>query len=122
MSVPIWEVGLLVGWHGRLDLGFGLVVPFSTIVGLASTGRHWRRVSFIGRRASRFGRILTERKWLLSREFGREGRWREGCKRVGSAKTSSLKHPGPYERHRSVVGERALRGQGRSQAGEKPAV
>ena len=39
MSIPIWEVGLLVGRDGRLDLGFGLVVPFGTIVGLAGTGR-----------------------------------------------------------------------------------
>ena len=39
MTIPIWEVGLLVGRDGRLDLGFGLVVPFGTIVGLAGTGR-----------------------------------------------------------------------------------
>jgi len=54
--------------------------------------------------------------------FGRGGRWREDYKLVGSVTTSSLRHSGPYGMHHSVVGERALRGQGRSQAGEKPAV
>ena len=73
MSIPIWEVGLLVGRHGRLDLGFGLVVPFGTIVGLASTGRNWGRVSFIGRRIGRFGGILTEREWLLTGNLGERG-------------------------------------------------
>ena len=73
MTIPIWEVGLLVGRDGRLDLGFGLVVPFGTIVGLAGTGRQWRRVSFIGRRIGRFGRILTEREWLLGGDLGEGG-------------------------------------------------
>ena len=54
--------------------------------------------------------------------FGRGGRWREGYKLVGSVTTSSLRYSEPYEMHHSAVGERALRGQGRSQAGEKPAV
>lgn len=69
MTIPIWEVGLLVGRNGRLDLGFRLVVPFSTIVRLASNDRHWGRVSFIGRRIDGFG-ILTEREWLLARNLG----------------------------------------------------
>ena len=73
VSIPIWEVGLLVGRHGRLDLGFGLVVPFGTIVGLARTGRYWGRVSFIGRRIDGFGRILTEREWLLAGNLGERG-------------------------------------------------
>ena len=60
MSIPVWEVGLLVGRRGRLNLGFRLVVPFGTTVGLAGTGRHWGRVSFIGRRIGGFWRILTE--------------------------------------------------------------
>ena len=76
MSIPIWEVGMLVGRYGRLDLGFRLVVPFGTIVGLASPSRYWGRVSFIGRRIGRFGRILTEREWLLTGNLGerRDGR------------------------------------------------
>ena len=56
-----------------MDLGFRLVVPFSTTIGLVRTGRHWGRVSFIGRRIERVGRILTEREWLLARTLG-EGR------------------------------------------------
>ena len=60
MPIPIWEVGLLVGRHGRLNLGLRLVIPFSTIVGLAGAGRHCGRVSFVGRRIGGFGRILTE--------------------------------------------------------------
>ena len=60
MTIPVWEVRLLVGRRGRLDLGFRQVVPFGTIVGLAGTGRHWRRVSFIGRSIGGFWRILTE--------------------------------------------------------------
>jgi len=73
MSIPIWEVGLLVGRHGRLNLGFGLVVPFGTIVGLARTGRYWGRMSFIGRRIDGFERILTEREWLLAGNLGERG-------------------------------------------------
>lgn len=57
---------------------------------------------------------------VVVQELAREERWPEDCKWVGSAMTSSWKHPGPYERHRWVGGERALPGQGRSQAGERP--
>ena len=56
---------------------------------------------------------------VVDRELGREGGWQEGCKLVGSATTSLLKHPGPYEVSRSVGGERALLGQGRSQVEER---
>ena len=69
MSVPIWEVGL-VGRHGGLDLGFRLVVPFGTVVGLASTNRRRGRVPFVGRRICGFGRILTERELLLAGNLG----------------------------------------------------
>ena len=64
MSIPVWEVRLLVGRHGRLDLRFGLVVPFGTVAELGGNDRHRRGVPFIGR-IHRFGRILTEREWLL---------------------------------------------------------
>lgn len=73
MSIPIWEVGLLVGRHSRLDLGFGLVAPLGAIVELTGNDRHRRRVSFIGR-IHKFGRILTEREWLLlTRNLGERG-------------------------------------------------
>ena len=73
MSIPIWEVGLLAGRHGRLDLGFRLMVPFGTIVGFVRNSRHRGRVSFIGRRIGRFGRILTERERLLTGNLGERG-------------------------------------------------
>jgi hypothetical protein len=73
MSIPIWEVGLLVRRHGRLDLRFRLVVPFGTIVRLVGTGRNWRRESFIGSRVGKVGRILTEREWLLDGDWSERG-------------------------------------------------
>jgi hypothetical protein len=66
MTIPIWEVGLLVRWHSGLDLRFRLVVPFGTIVWLTGTGRNWRRGSFIWNGIDGFGRILTERERLLA--------------------------------------------------------
>ena len=72
-SIPIWEVRLLVGQHGRLDLGFRLAVPFGTIVELVGNDRDRRGVSFI-RRIHRFRQILMEREWLLlTRNLGKGG-------------------------------------------------
>ena len=72
-SIPIWEVRLLVGQHGRLDLGFRLAVPFGTIAELAGNDRDRRGVSFI-RRIHMFGWILMERVWLLlTRNLGKRG-------------------------------------------------
>ena len=73
MSVPIWEVGLLVRRHGRLDMRFRLVVPFGTIIRLASSGRRWRRRSLIGSRIWGVRRILTEREWLLAGNWSERG-------------------------------------------------
>ena len=60
MSIPIWEVRLLVRRRGGLDLWFRLVVPFDTVVRFASTGRRWRGESFIGCRIGGVRWILTE--------------------------------------------------------------
>jgi len=60
MSIPIWEVGLLVRRRGGLDLWFRLVVPFGTVVRLTRTGGRWRGESFIGCRIGGVGWILTE--------------------------------------------------------------
>ena len=73
MSVPIWEVGLLVRRYGRLDMRLRLVVPLSAIIRLASTGSHWRRDSFIGSRIWGVGRILTERERLLAGNWSERG-------------------------------------------------
>ena len=73
MSIPIWEVGLLVRRHGRLDVRLRLVVPLGTVIRLASTGRPWRRKSFVGSRIWGVGRILTEREWLLTGNWGERG-------------------------------------------------
>ena len=72
VSIPVWEVGLLVRLHGWLNLRLGLVVPFSTIIRVAGTGRYLG-VSFIGRRICGFGRILTERMCLLGGDWGERG-------------------------------------------------
>ena len=48
MSVPIWEVRLLVHWYGRLDMRLGLVVPLGAIISLANAGSHWRRNLYAG--------------------------------------------------------------------------
>ena len=47
---------------------------------------------------------IDEKGVIVGQELGREETWRGGCKWVGSAMTSSLKHPGPYEGHRLVEG------------------
>ena len=62
MSVPVWEVGLLVVRKVRLNLEFRLVIPFGTVIGFAGARGGWRRVSVIGSGIWRFGRILTKRE------------------------------------------------------------
>ena len=66
MTIPIWEVGLLVGLKVGLNLEFGLVVPFGTVVRFMGACGGWRRVSVIGNRVGRFGGILTKREGLLA--------------------------------------------------------
>ena len=60
MTIPSWEVGLLVGRKVGLNLKFRLVIPFGTVVGFTGTCRVWRGVSIIRSRVGRFVGVLTK--------------------------------------------------------------
>jgi hypothetical protein len=84
MTIPIWEVRLLVGRHCGLDLDFRLVVHRCTV------REHQQRPE---EGVCRIEWNLEVRadiggKLVVGRELGREGRWPEDCKWVGSAMTS----------------------------------